>query len=157
MDNPLFVTFLVSQLVIMALCYLIPWDRLPYTSFLVIPLLDFISIALGREGGQESLTGISLLAVFPVIWLCASGYYPRTAVVALLPGPPGHHLGAVVPEGDVTPQDLARSLLLPVMMLGIGVSVSVLTLSMMRQQTRTGGKGRPAAGQPAEASARKSC
>ena len=81
MDNPLFVTFLVSQLVIMALCYLVPWDRLPYTSFLVIPLLDFVSIAVGREGGgQESLTGISLLAVFPVIWLCASGYYPRTSL-----------------------------------------------------------------------------
>ena len=37
-------------------------------------------------------------------------------------------------RGDVTGQDLARSLLLPVMMLGIGVSVSVLTLSMVRQQ-----------------------
>jgi signal transduction histidine kinase len=36
--------------------------------------------------------------------------------------------------GNFTGQDFARSLLLPVMMLGIGVSVSVLTLSMMRQQ-----------------------
>jgi hypothetical protein len=87
MGNPLFVTFLVSQIAIMALCYLVPWDRLPYTSFLVIPLLDFVSIALGREGGQESLTGISLLAVFPVIWLCASGYYPRAALWLSFLGP----------------------------------------------------------------------
>ncbi|HEY8752239.1 MAG TPA: PAS domain-containing sensor histidine kinase, partial [Arthrobacter sp.] len=80
MDTPLFIAFLLSQLGIMALCYVVPWDRLPYTSFLVIPLLDFVSIALGREGGQESLTGLSLLAVFPVIWLCASGFYPQTSL-----------------------------------------------------------------------------
>ena len=134
MDNPLFVTFLVSQLVLMALCYIVPWEKLPYTSFLAIPLLDFISIALGREGGQDSLAGISLLAVFPVIWLCASGYYPRAALWFSFLGPLAIIWVPLLLNGNSTPQDFARSLLLPVMMLGIGVSVSVLTLSMMRQQ-----------------------
>ncbi|MDP9987614.1 signal transduction histidine kinase [Arthrobacter oryzae] len=134
MNNPLFVAFLISQLAIMALCYVIPWERLPYTSFLAIPLLDFVSIAVGREGGQESLTGISLLAVFPVIWLCASGYYPRAALWLSFLGPLAIIWVPLLLKGDYTPQDFARSLLLPVMMLGIGVSVSVLTLSMMRQQ-----------------------
>ena len=136
MNNPLFVTFLVSQLVLMALCYLVPWDRLPYTSFLAIPLLDFVSIALGREGGQESLTGISLLAVFPVIWMCASGYYPRAALWFSFLGPLAIIWVPLLLKGNYAPQDFARSLLLPVMMLGIGVSVSVLTLSMMRQQSQ---------------------
>ncbi len=134
MNNPLFIAFLVSQLAIMALCYLVPWERLPYTSFLIIPLLDFVSIALGREGGQESLAGISLLAVFPVIWLCASGYYPRAALWLSFLAPLAIIWVPLVLKGSVTGQDLARSLLLPVMMLGIGVSVSVLTLSMTRQQ-----------------------
>ena len=134
MDNPLFVTFLVSQLVLMALCYIVPWEKLPYTSFLAIPLLDFISIALGREGGQDSLAGISLLAVFPVIWLCASGYYPRAALWFSFLAPLAIIWVPLLLNGNSTPQDFARSLLLPVMMLGIGVSVSVLTLSMMRQQ-----------------------
>ncbi|TLM72762.1 cell wall metabolism sensor histidine kinase WalK [Pseudarthrobacter sp. NamB4] len=134
MDNPLFVTFLVSQLALMALCYLVPWEKLPYTSFLVIPLLDFVSIALGREGGQDSLTGISLLAVFPVIWFCASGYYPRIALWLSFLAPLAIIWVPLLVKGDVTGQDLARSLLLPVMMLGIGVSVSVLTLSMTKQQ-----------------------
>ncbi|MBT2566123.1 HAMP domain-containing histidine kinase [Arthrobacter sp. ISL-85] len=134
MDNPLFVTFLLSQLGLMALCYTIPWERLPYTSFLAIPLLDFVSISAGREGGQESLTGISLLAVFPVIWLCASGYYPRAALWFSFLGPLAIIWVPLFLKGNYTPQDFARSLLLPVMMLGIGVSVSVLTLSMMRQQ-----------------------
>jgi signal transduction histidine kinase len=134
MNNPLFVTFLVSQLAIMALCYLVPWERLPYTSFLVIPLLDFASIAVGREGGQDSLTGISLLVVFPVIWLCASGYYPRISLWLSFLAPLAIIWVPLLLKGNLTPQDLARSLLLPVMMLGIGVSVSVLTLSMTRQQ-----------------------
>ncbi|MGO4188903.1 sensor histidine kinase [Pseudarthrobacter sp. TAF60_1] len=134
MDNPLFVAFLVSQLAIMALCFLVPWDRLPYTSFLVIPLLDFVSIAVGREGGQESLTGISLLSVFPVIWLCASGYYPRFALWLSFLAPLAIIWVPLFIHGDVSGPSLAKSLLLPVMMLGIGVSVSVLTLSMMRQQ-----------------------
>jgi signal transduction histidine kinase len=134
MGHPLFIAFLISQLALMVLCYVVPWERLPYTSFLVIPLLDFISIALGREGGQDALTGISLLAVFPVIWLCASGYYPRIALSLSFLAPLAIIWVPLFIRGDVSGPSLARSLLLPVMMLGIGVSVTVLTMSMARQQ-----------------------
>ncbi|HKS01830.1 MAG TPA: ATP-binding protein, partial [Arthrobacter sp.] len=132
--NPLFVSFLLSQAVILALCYAVPWHRLPYPSFLIIPLLDLVSISLGREGGQDSLTGLSLMAVFPVIWLCASGLFPRTAVTLSFLGPLGIIWVPLFLRGAVSGQDLARSFLLPVMMLGIGVTVSVMTLSMVRQQ-----------------------
>ncbi|WP_457965843.1 PAS domain-containing sensor histidine kinase [Arthrobacter sp. D1-29] len=134
LGNPLFAAFLVSQLAIMVLCYVVPWERLPYTSFLLLPLLDFVSIGLGREGGQESLIGISLLAVFPVIWLCASGYYPRTALWLSFLAPLAIIWVPLFVNDNVTGPNLARSLLLPVMTLGIGVSISVLTLSMTRQQ-----------------------
>lgn len=134
MDNPLFVAFLISQLGIMALCYVVPWERLPYTSFLVIPLLDFVSVALGREGAQESLTGLSLLAVFPVIWLCASGFCPRASLWLSFLGPLAIIWIPLFINGDISGPSLAKALLVPVMMLGIGVSVSVLTQSMMRQQ-----------------------
>jgi signal transduction histidine kinase len=78
--------------------------------------------------------GISLMAVFPVIWLCASAVIPRTAVALSFFAPLGIIWIPVLIKGEITGQDLARSLLLPVMMLGIGVSVTVMTLSMMRQQ-----------------------
>lgn len=132
--NPLFLGFLVSQAVILILCCAVPWDRLPHSSYLVIPLLDLVSIGLGREGSQNSLMGISLMAVFPVIWLCASGVFPRTAVALSFFGPLGIIWIPLLIKGDISGQDLARSLLLPVMMLGVGISVTVLTLSMMRQQ-----------------------
>lgn len=134
LGHPLFIAFLATQVLIFILCFAVAWERLPFESFLVLPFLDFISIALGREGGQESLTGISLLAVFPVIWLCASGVFPRTALLMSFLAPLGIIWVPLFIRGDVTGQDLAKSLLLPVMMLGIGVSVSVLTLSMVRQQ-----------------------
>lgn len=138
--NPLFMSFLVSQAVILILCYAIPWHRLPYPAFLVVPLLDLVSVSLGREGGQDSLTGLSLMAVFPVIWLCASGLFPKTAVALSFFGPLGIIWVPLFLRGAITGQDLARSFLLPVMMLGIGVTVSVMTLSMVRQQRDLEGK-----------------
>jgi two-component system, OmpR family, phosphate regulon sensor histidine kinase PhoR len=132
--NPLFISFLLSQAVILILCFAVPWHRLPYPSFLVIPILDLVSICLGREGGQDSLTGLSLMAVFPVIWLCASGLFPKTAVALSFFAPLGIIWVPLFLRGAVSGQDLARSFLLPVMMLGIGVTVSVMTLSMVRQQ-----------------------
>lgn len=132
--DPLFISFLLSQAAILILCYAVPWHRLPYPSFLLIPLLDLVSISLGREGGQDSLTGLSLMAVFPVIWLCASGLFPKAAVAMSFFGPLGIIWVPLFLRGAVSGQDLARSFLLPVMMLGIGVTVSVMTLSMVRQQ-----------------------
>lgn len=132
--NPLFISFLLSQGMILLLCYAVPWEKLPYPAFLVLPVLDLVSIALGREGGQDSLTGISLMAVFPVIWLCASGIFPKTAVAISFFGPLAIIWVPLLIRGHVSGQDLSRSFLLPVMMLGIGVSVTVMTLSMVRQQ-----------------------
>lgn len=132
--NPLFISFLLSQGMILLLCYAVPWEKLPYPAFLVLPVLDLVSIALGREGGQDSLTGISLMAVFPVIWLCASGIFPKTAVAISFFGPLAIIWVPLLIRGHVSGQDLSRPFLLPVMMLGIGVSVTVMTLSMVRQQ-----------------------
>ncbi|WP_084110694.1 sensor histidine kinase [Arthrobacter cupressi] len=134
LDNPLFRIFLISQAVLLAVCFAVPWHRLPFPSFLVIPVLDMVSITFGREGGQEALTGLSVLVVLPVIWLCASGLYPRLAIALCFLGPLGVVWGPLFIRGATTPQDLSRPLLYPILMLGIGVSVSVVTMSMVRQQ-----------------------
>ncbi|MHA7200160.1 sensor histidine kinase [Arthrobacter alkaliphilus] len=134
--NPLFVIFLATQAAAWVLCYAVPWDRLPHPTFLAIPLFDIVSIGLGREGGQDSPLGISLLTVFPVIWLCASGLYRRSALAVSFLAPLAMIWAPQFSHGTTSPQDLLRGLLLPVMMLGIGVSVSVLTQSMVVQQKR---------------------
>ncbi|MDQ0029624.1 sensor histidine kinase [Arthrobacter bambusae] len=136
LGNPLFAIFVATQAAAWVLCYAVPWDRLPFPAFLAIPLLDIISIGLGREGGQDSPLGISLLTVFPVIWLCASGLYRRSALAVSFLGPLAMIWTPQFIHGTYTPQDLLRGLLLPIMMLGIGASISVMTQSMVAQQKR---------------------
>ncbi|MET3902349.1 ATP-binding protein [Paenarthrobacter sp. 4246] len=134
LENPYFLIFLLSQAFLLALCVIVPWHRLPFPSFLAIPVLDMVSISFGREGGQEALTGLSVLVVLPVIWLCASGLYPKLAIVLSFLGPLAIVWVPVFVRGDITEQALTKPLLFPILILGIGVSVSVLTLSMVRQQ-----------------------
>ncbi|MEC5198995.1 two-component system phosphate regulon sensor histidine kinase PhoR [Arthrobacter sp. PL16] len=121
--------------VLLALCFIVPWDRLPYASFLIIPLLDFIPIGLMRHGAGTVITGVGLLTVFPVIWLAASGLYPRAALATGFLA----SLGIVwvplfVADAAVNSQSLTQSFLLPFIMLAIGITIRVMTASMMAQQ-----------------------
>lgn len=134
LENPLFLIFLLSQAFLLALCVVVPWHRLPFATFLVVPILDMISIGFAREGALESITGLSVLVVLPVIWMCASGLYPRLAIAMSFIGPLAIVWAPLFIRGTFTEQDLTKPLLFPILMLGIGVSVSVLTLSMVRQQ-----------------------
>ncbi len=93
-----------------------------------------VSIGFAREGAVESITGLSVLVVLPVIWLCASGLYPKLAIVMSFLGPLGIVWVPLFVRGTLSEQDFTKPLLFPILMLGIGVSVSVLTLSMVRQQ-----------------------
>ncbi|TKV26109.1 PAS domain-containing sensor histidine kinase [Arthrobacter sp. NamB2] len=123
------------QALLLAVCVLVPWDRLPYASFLVIPLLDFIPIGFMRHGAGTIITGVGLLAVFPVIWLAASGLFPRAALAAGFLA----SLGIVwvpvfVTDDAITSQSLTQSVLLPFIMFAIGMTIRVMTASMMAQQ-----------------------
>lgn len=121
--------------VLLALCVVVPWDRLPYASFLVIPLLDFIPIGLMRHGAGTVITGVGLLAVFPVIWLAASGLFPRAALALGFLGSLAIVWAPVFgTDAAVNSQSLTQSFLLPFIMLAIGVTIRVMTASMMAQQ-----------------------
>lgn len=126
---------LALQILLLIPCAVIPWRRLPRGSFLAIPVLDFISVALLREGVVPAMMGVGLLAVFPVVWLAGSNIAPRTAVAA------GGVLTLAtvwVPlflNGTATFDDLARPFLVPLIMVGVGISAQVVTSSMEAQRT----------------------
>jgi hypothetical protein len=67
-------------LFLLALCAVVPWERLPKRAFLVIPLLDFIPVGILRASTEDLLQGLGLLAVFPMMWLAGSGYRPAVMV-----------------------------------------------------------------------------
>lgn len=120
---------------ILVLCAVTPWDRLPYGLFLIVPVLDFIPVGMLRFGAGTDVLGVGLLAVFPVVWLCASGLHPRLCLALSLLGP----LAIIwVPlfatDAEVTAASLTQSALLPVIIFGIAVTIRVMTASMMDQQ-----------------------
>ena len=120
---------------ILLLCALIPWDRLPYGLFLTIPVLDFIPIALLRFGANTEVLGIGLMAVFPVLWLAASGLYPRLGLALSLIGPFAMiWVPLYAANAGVSASDLTQSALLPTIIFGIAVTIRVMTASMMDQQ-----------------------
>jgi signal transduction histidine kinase len=121
--------------VVLLLCAVVPWDRLPYGLFLIIPVLDFVPVGLLRLGAGTDILGVGLLAVFPVVWLCASGLYPRLCLVLSLLGPLAMIWAPLfATDAEVTPASLTQSVLLPVIIFGIAVTVRVLTASRMDQQ-----------------------
>lgn len=121
--------------VLLVLCAVIPWDRLPYGMFLIIPVLDFVPVGLLRFGANTEVLGIGLMAVFPVLWLAASGLYPRLCLaVGLIGAFAIIWVPLFVTRSEVTPSDLTQSALLPTIIFGIAVTIRVMTASMMDQQ-----------------------
>ncbi|TJY69684.1 PAS domain-containing sensor histidine kinase [Arthrobacter sp. CAU 1506] len=135
LSDPQFRLSMLLNAALLAACFLVPWDKLPYPSFLLIPLLDFVPIALLREGTGSVLTGVGLLAAFPVIWLAASGQLPKLSVIAgALASLAMVWIPVFFGDAAVTLMALTHPLLVPFMMLAIGITVRVMTASMMEQQ-----------------------
>jgi len=118
-----------------ALCAAVPWHRLPDRAFLVVPVLDFVPIALLREASLTYVTGAGILCAFPVIWLAASGRLPRgAALLGFLLTLAVVWVPVLAAPGAPTTRALTNPLLIPLMLLGIGLTVQVLTNSMDRQK-----------------------
>ncbi|WP_434618352.1 ATP-binding protein [Arthrobacter sp. A5] len=135
LENSLFQIGLWGQVVLLLACLLIPWGRLPHPSFLVIPCLDFVALGFSREGSMNSLSGVGLLALFPVFWLAASGVARRAAVIG---GTLATLLMVWIPiflaPGPTTADQLSRPMILPLMMLAFAITVAVMTTSMDAQR-----------------------
>ncbi|MDQ4501260.1 ATP-binding protein [Sinomonas sp. ASV322] len=132
-------SFLAAQALavgLFALCAVIPWRRLPYGAFLVIPFLDFIPVSLVRSSASDALSGLGLLAVFPVLWVAGSGY--RARLMVLLGGVASLVMvwEPLFAAGTLDLRLLVGQLVTPIMMLAVGIGASVMTVSGMTQQSR---------------------
>ena len=133
--NPVFVTGLWMHAAIFVLCFAIPWERLPTSSFLVIPYLDFVAIGFTREGSLLYATSAGLLMLFPVFWLSASGLARKTAVFSSLVGTLLIIWTPILLAGiPVTAEQLSKPLLFPFMMAGFSLTVVSMTARLDRQR-----------------------
>jgi signal transduction histidine kinase len=137
LDSPGFVAGLVLHAVLFLSCFLVPWERLRPSACLVIPALDLLAIWLSRNGAGQTLPGLAVLAIFPVIWLSASGMAARTSLILSFVGPLLITLPTLLGTlPEATASDVTSVLLLPLMMLAVSFSIRFASVNVRLQQRR---------------------
>lgn len=134
-DDNLFVAALLFHLAIAAACFATPWGRLPAGAFAVIPLLDCLAIGFTREAGGPPFNVLSIMLVFPVIWLSVHDR-PYMPVLAMA----GAVLSTVVPSvvqgSPVLGGSMIRTLILPLVLSVIAVTAHVMATTIRRQRIK---------------------
>ncbi|WDF34281.1 HAMP domain-containing sensor histidine kinase [Arthrobacter agilis] len=131
----LFVAGWALNLVVLATCLVLPWHRIPSRWVNLVPLADFVAIAVSRAAAGEGLTGVGLLAAFPTVWIAASRVRTRTAVgTAVIASLVIIWLPFFLGDLRMTLDALVNPILLPVMMTGLAAFVSELTKDNRRRQ-----------------------
>jgi two-component system phosphate regulon sensor histidine kinase PhoR len=132
---PGFLAGWVLNLLVLALCCTLPWSRIPSRWVIVMPLVDFVAVGISRASAGESLTGVGLLAAFPVVWIAASRVRTGTAVaVSALASLAIIWLPLAFRAEPVTFDELVDPVLLPVMFAGLAWFVGALTKENRRRQ-----------------------
>ncbi|MHA7143353.1 sensor histidine kinase [Arthrobacter sp. TmT3-37] len=143
MSNRTFELGFSMILVLLAICLVVPWRELPAGSLLIVPVLDFIAIALIRTGASETQPALGVLAIFPVLWLMRSSL-PIWASLTLTVL--GSLLITAWPLWGTFDPALIRSylgiLLLPIVMLCIGVTIRVMSLNAQTREVEIERKDR---------------
>ncbi|TDE94142.1 PAS domain-containing sensor histidine kinase [Occultella glacieicola] len=131
-------SFLVGVAIIAGVtvaCALVPWRRTPIKVLAILPLLDFLAIALCAGTGGAETSALGLLCMFPALWLTllfdVVGVVISTAAtvaLSLVPAP----LGTLGPVDAFT---VVRRMLLPMVIAGV-TTMLVLGRSTFRRQRR---------------------
>jgi two-component system phosphate regulon sensor histidine kinase PhoR len=114
----------------------VPWKRIDSDWVAVLPMLDFVALALANAAISEEVPSTPFLLVFPVIWLAYAFALHvlwlgglGTAVVLAMP-----YLGTGrAPDGTT---DWSHLVVLPVVMLLVAVAVNLLAQQLFGQHAR---------------------
>ncbi|MEJ1192795.1 ATP-binding protein [Pseudarthrobacter sp. NPDC055928] len=135
MHSPLYLSGLVLHGILFVACFVTPWERLGPQAYLAVPILDLLAIGLLRNGASPLLPGLAILAIFPVIWLSASGLMARTSIVLSVIGPMLIMLPTLSGRfPNLTASDITSTLLFPLMMLAVSLAIRFASVHMRIQQ-----------------------
>ncbi|WP_247828515.1 sensor histidine kinase [Arthrobacter antioxidans] len=123
------------NLVVLALCCTLPWSRISSRWVILVPLADFVAIGLARAAAGDALSGVGLLAAFPVVWIAASRVRTAaTVAITVVAALAIIWFPLVAQPGPVTVDTLIDPILLPIMLTGLAWFVSELTKADRRRQ-----------------------
>ena len=107
--------------------WLVPWEKFRYEfTYLVIPSLGFIAAAFLSIGASQWLTGLTLLAGFPIFWFAWSGACPRITLVLAFFIPLLTALLQLVHQGTpFTAATVVRPILVPVLLLALATTTVI--------------------------------
>lgn len=113
----------------------LPWEKYSALLYWTIPVLQFIAIGALRAGSADALMGLSLIAVFPVIWLAWYAQKPLmvhtlnfTAPLAIV------WLPVLLGDQPLSAQALIGPLVVPIILWVIGVFTANVSQSIDAHQ-----------------------
>ena len=136
LTNPMFLLVIVLHIVLLAACILLPWKRLGPGSFLVIPVVDCVVVALMREAAGPVLSVVGLLMTFPVIWLSVSTSKTRVALAVLAPLA-ATIVAPVITGEEVQRPELIRMVVFPVIMAGLALTGHAVARGLVAHRETT--------------------
>ncbi|MDN4612606.1 sensor histidine kinase [Arthrobacter burdickii] len=134
-STAIFLSGWLLNLLVLALCCVLPWSRIPSRWVILVPLVDFVAVGLSRAAAGEALGGVGLLAAFPVVWIAASRVRTGTAVAVTIAASLAIiWLPLVLRPEPLTADALIDPILLPIMLTGMAWFVSALSKDNRRRQ-----------------------
>ncbi len=130
-----FVSSLAFHAVLLAACAAIPWDRFPERAVLAIPVLDCLAIGLSREAGDQYLSVLSFLLVFPVVWL-SHGPHRGGVALAVIAAILSVALPPIILGSGFTSASFIRAVLLPVILAAIAFTTFGVANALRLQRQR---------------------
>ncbi|ASN20207.1 PAS domain-containing sensor histidine kinase [Arthrobacter sp. YN] len=133
LQSPAFIAILLLHALILLFCMITPWKSLPWGTFVLVPVMDCLAVALTREVGGPVLSVVGLLMAFPVIWLATSASKTRAglAVLASFVGTVG---APFVLGHQIEGADMIRMTVHPFIMTGLAVTSHVVAKGLIRSR-----------------------
>ncbi|MDJ0317128.1 sensor histidine kinase [Arthrobacter antibioticus] len=135
--NELFSLGVAGVFLLTGAAALLRWSRLPHWCMWLVPLADFIPIGAMVHGTNSTLNGVSLLSVFPVLWLAWSDIPPLvTRMVAFFAPLAIAWAPFIFATTEPTRSGLIKPLLIPLIMMALAIAATIVTRSLTVQAQR---------------------
>ncbi|WZH38705.1 MAG: ATP-binding protein [Microbacterium enclense] len=118
------------------LALVVPWERLPLALMMIVAGLDLLAVALVRAEMLPSFPSVTILAVFPVLWLAYGFPWYGIAAAVFGAGFITSFRFAYVGAWPASPVEWANVVILPTFIVGVAVIVFVAARHLRRSSQR---------------------